>query len=337
MGLENSCIVTVDQSPLRIGVLGAARIVRDAIIRPSHRVSGVVAHAVAARDQSRAKTFASDHGIQVAHESYESLLRDPTVDAVYVPLPASLHAEWVVAAVEAGKDVICEKPFAGNAASASRVEGVAAQSDRVVMEAYHSHYHPLYGRLRDIIHDGEIGCVHSARSTFFVPIPPGKDIRWSFPLGGGSLLDIGYYPVRAPTELFGSDAAVSRAQARTRGPIDRRMDATLTFPAGITATVSSAMWSFPLFEMSLTIEGSDGSLRVTFPFHPQMGSRIRIRRRGRSRTEMPTRKSTYDFQLEAFRDAVKLRSPVETNASAATAHLELLDAIYQEAGLPLRP
>ena len=128
----------MSETVLRIGVLGAAKIAAGALIGPARRVPGVEVRAVAARDRGRADAFARRNRIPVVHRSYDELLADASIDAVYVPLPASLHARWTIAALEAGKHVLCEKPFAGNSAAAREVAAVAARSDRVVMEAYSS-------------------------------------------------------------------------------------------------------------------------------------------------------------------------------------------------------
>ncbi|BDZ64686.1 Gfo/Idh/MocA family protein [Agromyces mangrovi Wang et al. 2018] len=324
-------------APVRIGVLGAARIVRSALLEPARGVDGVRVAAVAARDRSRAEAYAAERGIATVHGSYEALLADPDLDAVYVPLPAALHADWTLAAVAAGRHVLCEKPFTSNAAAAEHVAAVTAGSGRVVMEAYHSHFHPLYGRLREIIASGELGRVESARAGFCVPIPPGRDIRWNLALGGGGLLDVGTYAVRVLTELFGESPEVRDARAWLRDGVDRRLDATLAFDGGVTGEVVSSMWSRRLLAMSLEVRGDAGRMRVSFPYHPQMGTRIRVSGRSGRRVERTDRRSTYAFQLEAFRDAVRGTRPVETDASAAVAHLRTLDAIHAAAGMAPRP
>src|SRR5829696_808835 len=146
-----------DDAQVRIGVLGAARIVDGALLKPSREIDGVAVTAIAARDRSRAADFARRHGLATVNESYEHLLEDPAIDAVYIPLPAALHAQWSIAAIAAGKHVLCEKPFTRNADDAGRVASAAAAGSVVVMEAYHSHYHPLTQQLKDIVASGEIG------------------------------------------------------------------------------------------------------------------------------------------------------------------------------------
>src|ERR1700728_1953186 len=136
---------------VRIGTLGSARIAKAALIEPARYVPDVTVVAVAARDLLRAQAYALEHGIAVAHGSYDELLADPGIDAIYNPLPNSLHESWTLRAITAGKHVLCEKPFASNAATAKLVAEAAAASGLVVMEAMHYRYHPLIGRLREVV------------------------------------------------------------------------------------------------------------------------------------------------------------------------------------------
>ncbi|MFZ1179625.1 MAG: Gfo/Idh/MocA family oxidoreductase, partial [Mycobacterium sp.] len=144
-------------NPVRIGILGAARIAPFALINPSRENADVVVAAVVARDASRARSFAAKHRIASVHESYEALIADPDLDAVYNPLPNGLHGRWSRAALAAGKHVLCEKPFTANASEAREIAELAANSDRVVMEAFHYRYHPLTLRVEEIIASGELG------------------------------------------------------------------------------------------------------------------------------------------------------------------------------------
>src|ERR1700755_2326497 len=136
---------------LRIGTLGSSRISQAALIEPSASVAEVTVAAVAARDPARAEAFALRHGIATAHGSYQEILDDPDVDAIYNPLPNSLHGPWTLRAIAAGKHVLCEKPFASNADEAAQVAEAAAGSGLVVMEAMHYRYHPLTRRLSDVV------------------------------------------------------------------------------------------------------------------------------------------------------------------------------------------
>lgn len=321
-------------APLRIGVLGAARITRTALLGPASRVPGVEVVAVAARDPQRARAFAARHRIPRVIAGYRALLDDPDVDAVYLPLPATLHAPWTIAAVEAGKHVLVEKPFTGNATTAQSVAEIAARAPTVVMEAYHSHYHPFLERAKEVLTSGEVGEIRSARAMFGVPIPPGRDIRWNFQLGGGGLLDVGYYPVRMLRDLFETDPRVVDARAHARDGIDRLFAARLDF-AGTPATVVSSIWSRHLGS-SLEVVGTVGRVRLSSPYQPHRGGRMTVSGRGGIRTEHADRVSTYDAQLGAFRDATA-GGAVPTDAKAAVRQLRTIDDLYVAAGLTPRP
>jgi predicted dehydrogenase len=155
---------------LRIGVLGAARIARSALIEPARLVPSVSVTAVATRDPGRAQTFALQHGIPSSYGSYEELLAAPDVDAVYIPLPNSLHAPWTLRAIDAGKHVLCEKPFASNAAEALTVAAAAERSGLAVMEAMHYRYHPLVRRMAALLADGAIGVPSHAQAWTRWPV-----------------------------------------------------------------------------------------------------------------------------------------------------------------------
>jgi predicted dehydrogenase len=161
---------------------------------------------IAARDKARAEAFGLRHGIPTAYGSYDELLADPDVDAVYNPLPNSLHARWTLAAIAAGKHVLCEKPFASNAAQATQVADAAEASGLVVMEAMHYRYHPLVRRLRELVTGGELGPVQhiQAWTTFIIEDP--DDIRYDYDLAGGALMDGGCYAIDCLRMLAGADS-----------------------------------------------------------------------------------------------------------------------------------
>jgi predicted dehydrogenase len=320
---------------VRVGVLGAARIVSTALLRPSRAVEGLEVVAIAARDPARAARYATKHDIARVHRTYDELLDDPAIDAVYIPLPSALHARWMTAAIEAGKHVLCEKPFTSNAGAARQVAAVAAASDVVVMEAYHSAHHPVRQQILDVLGSGELGEVVSAAAVIHAPIPPGRDIRWDLALGGGALLDLGYYPLRLLRDLFGEVVDAS-ATARIRDGVDGRLEAELVHAGGVSSTLRCAMWSVSPVASRLDIRGTAGRLRVGTPWHPQLGGRLRVDGASGRRVLRPDRRSTYLFQLEAFREAVR-GGPVRTGPVEAVAQLDAIDRIYAACGLRPRP
>lgn len=319
---------------LRIGVLGAAHITSGALLSPARRVEGVEVSAIAARDPERAATYARRRGIPTVHGTYQSLLDDPAVDAVYIPLPAALHGTWTRAAIAAGKHVLCEKPFTANADEAREVEAAAEGSGLVVMEAHHTSFHPFTARVRDIIASGMLGEPRSARAWFHAPIPPGDDIRWNPRLGGGSLMDLGCYPVRFVRDVLG-EPTVRSASALTRGAIDRRMTGLLDVGA-TEVTIDCGMWSSGALGSGFTLDGSAGRLRVAWPYHPQLAGRVRVDGAGVRLRERADRASTYRFQLEAFRDAVLHGGPNAGSPGEAVATMAVIDDLYRAAGMTPR-
>ena len=211
---------------VRIGILGAARIAPGGMIKPARNNPEAEVRAVAARDRSRAEAFASKHGIPTVHDSYAALLADPEIDAIYNPLPNGLHAEWTIAALEAGKHVLCEKPFTANATEAEAVAAVAARTGLVVMEAFHYRYHPLAQRMREIVESGELGTIRRVETALCFPLPKFSDIRYQYDLAGGATMDVGSYTVHL-ARLLGCEepevrSARSQAAHPRRGSCDAR-------------------------------------------------------------------------------------------------------------------
>jgi predicted dehydrogenase len=324
-------------APLRIGVLGAARIAPLALINPAKQNSEVVVAAVAARDAARADAFAAKHDIPRVHESYEALIADPDLDAVYNPLPNGLHGRWTRAALAAGKHVLCEKPFTANAAEAREIADLAAQSDRVVMEAFHYRYHPLALRVEEIIASGELGKLERVEAALCFPLPKFSDIRYNYSLAGGATMDAGCYAVHMVRTFGGETPEVVSAQAKLRDPqVDRAMTAELRFGGGHTGRVRCSMWSSRLLEISAHVVGDRGELRVLNPVTPQFFHRLSVRSTDGKRVERFSRRASYAYQLDAFAAAVLRGEPVKTTPEGAVENMTVIDGIYRAAGLPLR-
>jgi predicted dehydrogenase len=324
-------------APLRIGVLGAARIAPSALIKPAKDNAEVVVAAVAARDGSRARAFAAKHGIARVHESYQALIADPDLDAVYNPLPNGLHGKWTRAALAAGKHVLCEKPFTANAAEAREIADLAAKSDRVVMEAFHYRYHPLALRTEQIIASGELGKLERVEAALCFPLPKFSDIRYNYSLAGGAMMDAGCYAVHMARTFGGSTPEVVSAQAKLRDPqVDRAMTAELRFAEGHTGRVRCSMWSSRLLEITAHVVGDRGEVRLFNPVTPQFFHRLSIRSSDGKRVERFPRRPSYAYQLDAFAGAVLRGEPVKTTPTDAIENMTVIDAIYRAAGLPLR-
>jgi predicted dehydrogenase len=325
------------KSKLRIGVLGAARIAPMALIGPARSVAEVEVACVAARDRARAAAFAKKHGIVQVAESYEALLADDTIDAVYNPLPNSLHAAWTIRALEAGKHVLCEKPFTANEAEAVSVAEVAARTGLVAMEAFHWRYHPLAERMLAIIASGELGRVRRIETAMCIPLPLPGDIRYRLDLAGGAMMDTGSYTVSMLRHLAGAEPAVTSAEARLSSPsVDRWMKAELRFDDGRTGTITCSLWSSTLLRIRARVEGDLGTMDVMNPVAPQFYHHLTVKTPHGKRRERVERVPTYTCQLRAFAGAVLRGERIPTGADDAVKNMRVIDAVYRAAGLPLR-
>ena len=329
---------------LRLGILGAARIAERALIIPAREVASVTVAAVATRDKARADTFALQHGIPTAYGSYESLLEDPSVDAVYIPLPNALHGSWTLRALEAGKHVLCEKPFTANAAEAERVVSAATSTGLVVMEAMHYRYHPLVQRMASIIAEGVIGTPRHVQCWTSWAIPDISDIRYLFELGGGALMDGGCYAIDCLRLLGLSEPTVTGALADPlgeggsgEGRVDRAMAVRLTSPAGLTGWLESAFTGSGDFHADVHVTGDDGDLWLRNFINAQEGT-LSVSPDGPSwegSSESPD-ETTFAWQLRAFTDAVRDGELFPTTAANAAVTMRVIDDAYRAAGLPVR-
>ena len=220
--------------PLQIGVLGAARILPRALVRPCRHSDAASLSAIAARSPQKATRFARRHNIPRVYPTYDALLEDPDLEAVYIPLPNSLHCHWTLRALRAGKHVLCEKPLAANGEEAKRMARAARASGLVLMEAFHYRYHPLIHRMREIIHGGELGALQHIEAHMCIPLLRPGDIRYRYDLAGGALMDTGCYCVHLARTLAASEPQVISARPSLISPrVDRRMEADLQFANGI--------------------------------------------------------------------------------------------------------
>jgi predicted dehydrogenase len=320
---------------VRIGILGAARVAPLVLIKPARENAEIVVAAVAARDASRAQAFAAKHGIARVHDSYEALIADPDLDAVYNPLPNGLHGRWTRAALAAGKHVLCEKPFTANAAEAREIAELAAKSDRVVMEAFHYRYHPLTLRAEQIIASGELGKLQRVEAALCAPLPKFSDIRYDYSLAGGAAMDFGCYAVNMVRTFGGSTPEVVSAQAKLRDPqVDRAMTAELRFAGGHTGAIRCSLWSSDLIRLSATVVGDRGKMRVLSPLAPFR--RLSVRSADGKRVERFGPRTIHAYQLDAFAGAVLRGEPVKTTPEDAVENMTVIDAIYRAADLPIR-
>jgi len=320
---------------LRIGVLGAAGIAPASVIRPARRRDDVAVVAVAARSAERAAAFARAHGIERSFGSYDALLADPEIDLVYVALPPVAHAPWSIAALRAGKHVLCEKPFALDADEARAMNDVAASTGMRLVEAFHDRYHPLSARVVELAR--QVGPVRDAVASFTAPVPfDPEELRHVPQLGGGALMDLGCYTVHWLRTLFGGEPTVTEATTRPNPlGVDESIDARLAFD-GATARLSASLAADLPFVASLEFEGDRGKVEVDNPIFPARGHSIRSWIDGIGRVETVAGQETYDHQLAAVVAALEDGRPLPTEGEDPVANMVAIDAIYAAADVDRR-
>lgn len=317
---------------LTIGVLGAAGIAPQALLRPARRRDDLRVVAVASRRPGAAQSYASQHGVPVAFDSYGDLLADRGIDVVYNALPPSEHARWSIAALDAGKHVLCEKPAAMNAAEARGMVEAAARNGRRLLEAFHDHYHPLTRRVIEVVKSGELGQVERIEGSFVAPIPyEPVSIRHDPSVGGGALMDLGCYPVHWLRAVMGEEPAVIAAEM-TANPLgaDQTIEAELAF-ASATGRIFASMTA-ESFSASLTVHGTEGVLEVENPVLPHLGHSVHLAVNGVDSRFTVGGRETYDYQLDALVHAVVEGGSVATEGADIVANLALMDSIYRAAG-----
>jgi predicted dehydrogenase len=316
---------------LRIGILGAARVATYAMIDAAHDVDDVAVMGVAARDPERARVYAAKHGIPAVFKDYDALIASPDIDAIYNALPPNLHAQWSIAAVEVGKPVLCEKPFALSVTDVEAMIAAEMRTGCLIMEAQHTHYHPINIRARAAIAGGEIGTVRHIRGCFTTDIPHSPtELRWDYAVGGGALWDLGVYPAYWLRSMTSEEPIVVSAQHRLfEGGADTLTYAKLAFPSGATGELSCDMISDT--QAWVNVEGSAGTLDIFNPLSAARPQKITITRGSEVVTETFSTRPSYSYQLEAFRDAIVLNAPCPTHGADSLATIRLLCAIRDAA------
>lgn len=321
-----------DSPPLRWGILSTANIGRAAVIPAIAASSNGVLSAVASRDADKARDFAEANGIPRAHGSYEALLDDEEVDALYVPLPNSLHKEWTLRALERGKHVLCEKPLALDAAECREMAAAAETHGRVLMEAFMYRFHPRTERVLALLREGAVGQLRQIRSTFTFRLRSDTNIRLDPDLGGGALMDVGCYCVNVSRTLAGDEPVEAQAFATwTDRGVDAELSGALRFESGLVAR----------FDCALTLErrerfevaGTDGTLVVDSAFLPGTGDVDVHTQRGREgeTSETVTGADEYRRMVEHFADAVRTGAPVRYAAEEAARNMRAIEALYASA------
>jgi xylose dehydrogenase (NAD/NADP) len=320
---------------LRWGILGAANIARKAVIPAIQESNNGRVVAIASRSRARAEQIAQALEIPNVFDDYTVLLHSPGVDAVYIPLPNSEHHRWTIAAVEAGKHVLCEKPLAMNATEAEEMAAAAARARVVLAEAFMYRHHPLVEHLLALLHGGLIGELTIIRSSFSFHLQSEDNIRLSKDLGGGALMDIGCYPVSLARLVTGAEPVVCAALAAyAPSGIDEAFVGAMRFPDGVLAQFDVSFKASGGSNYELI--GTTGKLVVRQGFKPEVNAEgeIQLHQQGEISRIFTEAADQYRLMVEDFAAAVfgerLLRYPVQD----AIANMRAIDALRDAAERP---
>jgi xylose dehydrogenase (NAD/NADP) len=316
-----------EQVGVKWGFLSTANINRLALAgaRESDRVD---VFAVASRDERRAQEYARANGFERAYGSYEALLADPDVEAVYISLPNSLHVEWSVRALEAGKHVLCEKPFDRRPAEVERAFDVAEREGRLLMEAFMFRHNPQTAKLTELIDAGAIGALRVVRACFSFTIEDPENVRLAADLDGGALMDVGSYCVSGSRLLAGEPLSVYGEQVVGRSGVDTRFFGTLRFPGGV---VSQFDCGFDLPSRDeLEAIGAEGSIFLDDPWHCRT-PRIELRRNGDAEAITVGAEDSYRLELDNLSDAVRGEAEPLLGREDAVGQARAIEGLYRSA------
>lgn len=321
---------------LRWGLLSTAHINRRLItaIRAAKRAELV---AVASRDQARAEAYAREWDIPRAFGSYEAMLADPGIDAVYISLPNELHAEWTVRACQAGKHALCEKPLATRVADVDQIIAAAQAAGVVAIEAVMYLHHPLLARARQMVRDGAVGQVVLVRGAFSFFLDRPRDVRLDPALGGGALWDVGSYPVSFIRWMAGEPGQVFGWQALGNTGVDMVFAGLLRYQNGVMGAFDCGFSSPD--RVQAEVIGTEGTLAVERPFVMGPDSRIRLFRHEKEEAVVLPPLDAYQSEVEALTAAALDGAPLPVPLTSSRANVATLVALYEAArqGVPQTP
>lgn len=320
---------------IRWGIIGCAGIAKRAVIPGIQQSETGEVSAIASRGLEKAKKTAEELNIPTAYGSYEELLADPNIDGVYIPLPNHLHKEWAIRAAEAGKHVLCEKPLAINASEAGEMVEACEKAGVVFAEAFMYRYHPRYTMIQDIIKSGEIGELRGIHGNFtFNNSKDMGNVRYKQEWGGGSLYDVGVYPISAARMLLDQEpqaATVHALFSEEHDNVDMMASGILEFGKGVALTFDCGMWA--AFRNHLEILGTEGRIEVPSAFvvnQDETDNFYVFTNEGRREVEVP-RLNQYALQADALGRSIRTGEPLPFPATDAIHNMKVLDACLTSA------
>jgi xylose dehydrogenase (NAD/NADP) len=318
---------------LRWGIMGCAQIATGSVMPAIQESESGVIQAVASRGLDKSSAVAAEFGIKSAYGSYEELLEDRNVDAVYIPLPNHLHREWVIRAAQSGKHVLCEKPIALTAREAAEMVEACNEAGVHFAEAYMYRHHPRMAELQGLIAEGAIGELRSIRGTFtYNNADDAANIRFRSDWGGGSLYDVGCYPLSAARLLFGTEPEAVTVHAQfspEHDGVDMMASGLVEFPGGTSLIFDCGMWAYD--RQLLEVLGSDGRIEVPMPFNAREEDADFLIYTGENvRRVKATGANPYVRQADDFASAVLKGGPLIT-AEDAILNMGLIEACLSSA------
>jgi xylose dehydrogenase (NAD/NADP) len=317
------------------GFLSTANI-NDKLLPGAEASPDVELVAVASRDLGRAEAYARERGIERAYGRYEDLLADPKIEAVYISLPNSMHVEWSIQALEAGKHVLCEKPLSRHPEDVERAFDAAENAGRILMEAFMYRHNPQTKRLKELVESGAIGTLRLVRAAFSFPLDDAANVRLNDELEGGGLMDVGCYCISGSRLLAGEPESVYGEQVAAPSGVDELFTGTLRFAADVLAEIDCGLVLPDRDELEAI--GEEGSIFLDDPWHGRKPV-IEVRREeGTERIELEPEDS-YRLQLENMSAAIRGRAEPLLGREDALGQARAIEALYRSAeeGRPVSP
>lgn len=316
--------------PIRWGILSTANIGRARVIPAIQKSNTGTVVAVASRDQRRAQDFASELNIPTAYGSYEALLAAPDIDAIYNPLPNSLHAEWAIKCAEAGKPMLCEKPLASDVTEAQQIVDAFVERGILFAEAFMYRFHPQTERVRAMLDEGAVGEMHVVQATFTFAVRSESNIRLSQELAGGSLMDVGCYCVNVMRLMVREEPDDVHAIARF-GDVDEKLTGILSFPSGVIGHFDSSLRTYRTH--TYEIRGSRGRIRVPEAFVPDHTTSPLIQYWNQDGYEEIHIEAADQYQLmvEDFQEAYQNKHPPRFHPQDAVDNMMVIDKLLESA------
>ncbi|SER52203.1 Predicted dehydrogenase [Gracilibacillus ureilyticus] len=320
-------------STLKFGILSTAKIGRTQVIPAIQRSKNGEAVAIASRNIETARDAAKELSIEKAYDTYESLLEDPDIDAVYIPLPNALHKEWIMKACKQKKHVLCEKPISLNSQELAEITATAKENNVMVMEAFMYQFHPQHSKVKEIIANGEIGEVSLMRASFSFYLEDHTNIRLNNDLGGGSMYDVGCYTLHSIRNIFNQEPSSVYASSTSRSDlqVDTTMSGVLTFPDGKLGLFDSSFDSYP--RQNYEVVGSMGTINVTSSYRPDtnenMEGEIIIKKNNGGQVVHKVAGDQYKLMVEDFADAILSNRALTYSETNMVNQMKVLEAVYK--------